>query len=70
MRKLQLNRESIRLLTDVDLKGIVTGREPLSDDCGDPVPRPTELIEDTCQGYTHLGVCGGTHSVNCTIIMC
>jgi len=57
MRKLQLNKESIRLLTDVDLKGIVTGREPLSDDCGSPIERPTEGVQVTCQGYTHLSVC-------------
>ena len=57
MRKLKLNRESIRLLTDLDLTRIATGREPLSDDCGDPIERPTEGIHVTCQGYTHLSVC-------------
>ncbi len=65
MRKLQINRETIRTLTDVELVWVAGARPPQSGDCHDPIPRPTECIQVTCQGYTHMPC---PETVTCTTV--
>lgn len=59
--KLVLHRETLRTLTNTELYGVAGGRPPHNQ----PIPRPTEGIEETCQGYTHMP-CPG--SVTCTTV--